>query len=155
MNLRRPGFFWKLALSYAVVVLVAAASIGWLVQRRMAHELHGELEQSLRQSCLLLEPLARRDLPPEPSSELSAELREIAQACGQRFTLIRPDGVVLADSDANPLHMDNHAERSEVRAALQGSFGSSDRQSATLGERLHYVALAVRKDGEVENVEVS
>jgi two-component system phosphate regulon sensor histidine kinase PhoR len=149
LNLRRPGFFWKLALSYAVVLLVAAASIGWLVQRRMALELHGELEQSLRRSCLLLEPLGRRDLPSGPSPELSSELREIGQACGQRFTLIRPDGVVLADSDSDPMQMDNHAERPEVLAALRDSFGSADRESATLGQKMRYVAYAVREDGEV------
>ena len=49
-----------------------------------------------------------------------------------RLTLIGPDGRVLCDTDADPLQMENHADRPEVAAALAGGAGSDRRVSATL-----------------------
>jgi two-component system phosphate regulon sensor histidine kinase PhoR len=57
-----------------------------------------------------------------------------------RVTIIARDGVVLADSEADPKTMENHAGRPEIAAALGGKVGSSTRLSHTVGIEFLYVA---------------
>jgi len=80
----------------------------------------------------------------------------LAQRLGRpgraRVTFIRPDGVVLGDSDverAGLERVENHHDRPEVLRALEGQPGSSARWSATVGRRLMYVATPIRRDGQV------
>ena len=58
-----------------------------------------------------------------------------------RLTLIAHDGTVLADSEADPATLDNHADRPEVAQALAGHEGRARRQSATLKQEEVYVAI--------------
>jgi two-component system phosphate regulon sensor histidine kinase PhoR len=58
-----------------------------------------------------------------------------------RVTIIRADGVVLGDSDHDPLSMDNHADREEIQQAKAGGTGMSIRRSETLGQSRMYVAV--------------
>jgi two-component system phosphate regulon sensor histidine kinase PhoR len=60
-----------------------------------------------------------------------------------RFTLIGPDGKVLADSRFPRETLPNHGNRPEVQAALAGNEGSARRSSEILGTELLYAALPV------------
>ena len=66
---------------------------------------------------------------------------ESFERSGFRFTLIRSDGVVLSDSHLEAEGMENHANRSEVRSALEGSVGLAVRTSASTGFEQRYVAI--------------
>lgn len=73
----------------------------------------------------------------------------IAQA---RITIVRQDGVVLGDSDLAPTEIrrvENHGNRPEVATALKGSPGDSTRYSSTVGHRMLYVAVPLRRQGQV------
>ena len=58
-----------------------------------------------------------------------------------RVTIIARDGIVLADSEADPKTMENHAGRPEVVTALSGKVGSSSRLSHTVGIEFLYLAI--------------
>src|SRR5207302_63036 len=58
-----------------------------------------------------------------------------------RTTIMARDGVVLADTEADPKTMENHAGRPEVAAALAGKTGSATRLSRTVGIEFLYVAV--------------
>lgn len=58
----------------------------------------------------------------------------------KRITLIGADGTVLEDTSANPADMDNHADREEVKDALEKGSGTSVRYSKTLTEKTVYYA---------------
>ena len=60
-------------------------------------------------------------------------VQTMGHATGLRFTVVARDGRVLADSTADPARMENHANRPEIAAALQGRPGVDMRKSATLG----------------------
>jgi two-component system phosphate regulon sensor histidine kinase PhoR len=60
-----------------------------------------------------------------------------------RFTLIGPDGEVLADSRFPRETLPNHGDRREVQAALAGNEGTARRSSESLGTELLYAALPV------------
>jgi two-component system phosphate regulon sensor histidine kinase PhoR len=67
--------------------------------------------------------------------------RAMAAAAGGRVTVIRADGKVLVDSEANAAEMENHRTRPEVVQAFDRGSGSDSRQSATIGVRFLYVAV--------------
>ena len=58
----------------------------------------------------------------------------------KRITLIGADGTVLEDTSANPAEMDNHADREEVKDALEKGSGTSVRYSKTLTDKTVYYA---------------
>lgn len=74
--------------------------------------------------------------------ELQAEVRRLGRALGVRLTVISASGRVLADSEADPATMENHADRPEVRQALLDGVGLAERSSATLHAGLRYLAIA-------------
>src|SRR5204863_2686721 len=77
---------------------------------------------------------------------LQAQIRALGSSSGARLTVIRIDGVVLADSEHDPATMENHAtpSRPEVLAAIRGHIGSSQRRSETLNRPFLYLALPTR-----------
>ena len=94
----------------------------------------------------LLAPLARERLADpggDPETAWRSWARQLAADSGIRITLIRRDGMVLADSSVEPdgiRGMENHLDRPEVRAALASGRGMNVRQSATTGNTYVYVA---------------
>lgn len=56
-------------------------------------------------------------------------------ALNNRITLVDKDGTVLYDSEADAATLDNHAEREEIRAAMEDGKGISIRYSKTLTEK--------------------
>ncbi len=64
-----------------------------------------------------------------------------------RVTLIGPKGAVLADSAREPGHMENHAQRPEIRDAYAGRVGFAIRHSSTINAELSYLAIPVRYRG--------
>jgi two-component system phosphate regulon sensor histidine kinase PhoR len=73
----------------------------------------------------------------------AARVRRMAQAAGGRITVVRGDGKVLVDSEADASGMENHRTRPEVVQAFRGGMGSDIRQSATIGVSFLYVAVPV------------
>jgi len=58
--------------------------------------------------------------------------RAMAQAAGAHY-VVRADGKVLVDSEANAAEMENHRTRPELMQAFRAKAGSSIRRSATIG----------------------
>ena len=57
-----------------------------------------------------------------------------------RITWIAADGTVLYDNRFDASQMENHKNREEVKQAMEGSAGTSFRQSTTVSERTMYYA---------------
>ena len=71
----------------------------------------------------------------------------------RRVTVIRADGLVVADSEADVKTMQNHADRTEIKEALQtGAPASSIRHSYTINRDLLYLALPLHKGNEISAV---
>ncbi len=66
----------------------------------------------------------------------------------RRITLIDTDGTVLYDNEADPLEMENHKNRTEVKEAFASGSGTSIRYSSTMTEETIYYALRL-DDGQV------
>ena len=65
-----------------------------------------------------------------------------------RVTLVHADGTVYYDNFADPNAMDNHADRPEIRQALESGSGSDIRNSSTVDQSAFYYAVRL-KNGDV------
>lgn len=135
----KSRIFVKLFLAALVVIAACTVSLDLLIGRTWENMLRREIETSLRQKTQMF---AARVADASPGS-LKQMTEQAAPAAGARITVIDSTGRVLADSEANPDAMENHATRPEFAAALQGRIGSATRLSKTIGVDLLYVAVPV------------
>lgn len=136
------------AVSVALLALATVAS--GLYAARLLERAHiAELRDALaREGKLIMTAdglgVNWTDFPTaEPSDRFGRLAAELKQVTGARITLIRSDGVVLGDSDADARSMDNHADRPEVVAARREGIGYAIRHSDTVDADMLYVAVAV------------
>jgi two-component system phosphate regulon sensor histidine kinase PhoR len=101
--------FIRLLAGAFCLLLVALVSVDYLAVRAAGsayvHILTQQLREKCRMTALSVEP--GLSLPP-------ARLEALARAAGARLTLVRSDGLVMGDSDANPDRMENHRTRPEL-----------------------------------------
>ena len=80
----------------------------------------------------------------ESTEDLQSMAESIASVSPPlRVTFLMEQGLVLADSEADALAMENHASRPEVQAALQGGIGESLRFSDTQAMLTLYAAMRI------------
>jgi two-component system phosphate regulon sensor histidine kinase PhoR len=140
----RGGFFWRLFGAFGLLLAVALALLGWLIQRRVEAHLLGEIRRNLQVEAQLVQDLcASRPLSTLEQAALLARLTKVTSA---RITLISTDGTVLADSAEDASRMDNHLQRPEVQQALGAGTGSATRFSDTLHQNMLYMALRTERE---------
>ncbi|MBM7614573.1 two-component system histidine kinase PnpS [Alkaliphilus hydrothermalis] len=129
--------------AFFIILLLGIFLTGFLNLSLIRSSHLRELENRLVTNGLLIEQFLR-----EHDGEITEkELRRIAEEYGKRInariTLIDDRGAVLADTRAKEEEMENHAEREEVKAALEGNTGKAIRESVTVNEEMFYVAIPV------------
>ncbi|HEX6924237.1 MAG TPA: ATP-binding protein [Longimicrobiaceae bacterium] len=136
MNLRADQ---RLFLSYLVLILGLVGALLLGIDRLLNRELLDLVEQDLVRELDLAAELYR-DAGPTGADSVADR---VAVLTGRRATIIAADGTVIGESRADGAalaEMDNHANRPEVRDALQTGRGRIIRRSPTVGERMLYVA---------------
>ncbi len=141
----------KLTLTLVGFVAVSLLAAGVYLGRALDQFAVASLQTRLATAGRLLHDEARGLLVRGAGADaMGAFARRAARPTESRVTVIAPDGVVLGDSEVAPAdlgRLDNHRDRSEVRAALQGQVGLDLRTSVSVHAPLMYVALPVR-DGD-------
>jgi two-component system phosphate regulon sensor histidine kinase PhoR len=131
--------FFKLLAVFLIVIAATAAILDVMIGGAWEASLRAEIERNLTQKTLLFAHRVETDRT-HTLPEIAAQE---ALAAGARATIIDASGKVLADSEANPVDMDNHAQRKEFVAALAGNTGESERRSATVDIPFLFVAAPV------------
>jgi two-component system phosphate regulon sensor histidine kinase PhoR len=135
----RNRIFFKLMAAFLVVILAAAVTFDVMIGGAWQASLRTEIERNLTQKTQLLGHRVETDR----THSLADIAAQEGQSAGARVTIIDPTGKVLADSEANPVSMENHATRPEFVAALAGKIGVNERRSATIGIPFLYIAVPV------------
>src|SRR5262245_23866178 len=138
----------RLLVSHAVLVVVVLAVVTAALgveQARWIRESHAlQLERRAVETERQLRGGAIDASDPERAAQTLSDL------LGVRVTLIDSSGTVHGDSEVpreRLAEVENHAGRSEVRAALGGRIGHASRTSATVGKPYAYVAVPARLPG--------
>jgi len=137
----RRRLIWLIYPSYIAILVGSLALVGLFAARalRQAYIGQAEADLSVRSRLLFETALPLLSSPPE----LDRLCKRLGRETDTRFTLIAPDGRALADSEADPATMENHAGRPEVAAALASGKGLDLRHSHTTGRDMLYVAVAL------------
>ena len=143
LNTRLFSTFLVLTLlALGAALLYAEHAIRVFHSEQTAVELEAELQ--------LFQDIVRGQLT---STNLQALVEDYGRRTGSRFTLIAPDGRVLADSQERPERMENHGTRPEVVLARQDQLPArATRFSATRLEIFIYSAIPLREQGQLRAI---
>ena len=150
--MRRRRLLYQLYPSYLLITLGALAALLWYGAGVLETFQRTQKQTALEARAHLAEPDVAGPLSAGDADAVEALCRRLKERAGARFTVIRPDGRVLGDSDEDPALMENHADRPEVIAALDGRTGVSVRHSFTLQQDMMYVAVPAHADGSIVGV---
>ena len=141
---------WRITLPFVLLIIIIMGALGaYLVNSTRNHQLD-TLRTQLGNEARIT---AEASLPGFLSQDKEQTIDDITSKLGEqidtRVTIIALDGTVLGDSEEDPATMENHANRPEIRDALNNSIGESTRYSTTLEQRMMYVAVTISHQGEV------
>ena len=135
----RTRIFAKLFAASLVLIAACMLTMNVLIQRAWEAMLRSEIESSLREKTLLF----AQQVAAAPRDSLQQITKQAGTAANERATVIDSSGKVLADSEADPATMGNHATRPEFAQALQGQVGTATRSSRTVGVDFLYEAAPI------------
>lgn len=143
---------WFGVLALLVALLLISINIG--IDAVLTPYLTEKVKLDLQRDLPFVEKVFAERLSREPINydEINSVSHELAQKTGLRLTVIRPDGVVIAESDkpqSEVRNMENHLLRPEVQAALSSGMGSAVRHSDTLKLDFIYIAGLIKQNGDV------
>jgi two-component system phosphate regulon sensor histidine kinase PhoR len=131
--------FFKLFVFFLLVIAAGTVTLDFTVRGAWERSLYSTIERNLSEKVLLFANRVK-SAPPDQYIKIA---REASDAANARATIIDLQGHVLADSEANPVEMENHATRPEFIAALHGTVGENSRTSHTVGIDFLYVAAPI------------
>ncbi|HLF69612.1 MAG TPA: ATP-binding protein [Actinomycetota bacterium] len=134
------SLFRTLLYSHLIVGSIALAILGIALDRVLERKALDSLVSRLTSEARSVQTIHDEI----PAADLQTRVASLGRASSSRITIVRHDGSVLADSEHDPATMANHATRPEIRQALQGREGVSQRESPTLGVPFLYVATPER-----------
>jgi len=133
---------FKLLLMFVVVIAAVTLAFDIAVRRSWERSLRDQIQLALTEKTRMFAQRVASDR----QHPLEQIVYEEARAANARATVIDRSGKVLAESEANPHTMENHATRPEFVEALQyRRIGSAVRSSRTIGVSFLYVAAPIEQ----------
>lgn len=148
----KRSIFLKLLAGFVAVILLGSLPVAvssFTSMRRSAERSTAGYLEGLARS---LQGDVEARLEAGDEAALDAWIKAIGRSAGARLTVVDPSGRVLADSEKDPVGMEDHRYRQEVAEALQGKVGQSLRFSYTVEARMLYVGLPLEKGDRVRAV---
>lgn len=125
----RRSFFWKLYVSYAVLVIVSAVVIGALVLENLRQNALRETESGLFNTARLVAAMEAANPAHLWSDQVGRQVAEVAADTGLHLALMFANGRMAADSLPNGIRLtpEQVLAQPELRGARGQRFGSSIR----------------------------
>ena len=148
----KKTIFIKIFTGYVLIIALMTGGVSVMAYRIIKNHhietLTGQLEKlAIVTGHSIQELYARRE-----QASLDRMIKKLGPEIGTRITVIDQNGTVLADSEGDPLGMENHSSRQEVTQALGGQIGVSQRYSTTLKNAMLYVAVPLTQAGSVDGI---
>ena len=136
-----------------MLVLVSISILGFYTVHHSRNSQVDQLRSHLvKEAKLVADASSPGFLDPGSYDGLDTLAKAIGKEIDARITIISQDGIVLGDSEENPLTMENHSTRPEVVDALASGVGESTRYSTTTRQTMMYVAVPIASQGTVLGV---
>lgn len=134
------SFFRRLFLPYLLVICTATAAVGLFAAARLRESFEARTTVALRAESRMVGRLIAGPLRDGDVERVREEVKALHGEIETRITVVDDKGVVVADNEADPAQMENHADRAEIALARANEEGASVRPSATLHQDLFYFA---------------
>jgi two-component system phosphate regulon sensor histidine kinase PhoR len=145
----KKRLLWQLYPSFLLIIVISVVGVLWYASQSL-HKFHlNHAADDLKSRAQLIEIQISDNVAGLKFKEIDDLCKQIGAAGSTRITVILPHGEVIADSDEIPGRMKNHASRPEFQDALRQDLGSSIRFSETLGKKMMYLAIPLKRDGKV------
>lgn len=145
----RKKIFWQIFPTFFAVIVLSIITVLFFATKEIERQNLLQTQNDLESMAILV---AERVSLSEVE-EIDLYCDELGSKTGCRITIVSFSGKVLGDSDKTPSSMDNHIDRKEIQAALEGETGVNIRFSDTLKRKMLYVAVpVVGDDGQINSV---
>ncbi len=144
----------KLILNYLILVILVFSFTTVIILHKLSADSKIQLENSLvTRAQLISEFIPGETIKQKNIALIQPLIIKTKQNTDARITVIAKDGIVLGDSESDPVAMENHRARPEVIDALSGKPGFSSRYSYTLSKTMLYAAIPAKTGtGEIMGV---
>jgi two-component system phosphate regulon sensor histidine kinase PhoR len=143
----RTRIFWKFFAGFLAMSLFLALTFYFLTVGQVRSFYMKTCEEHLQKLGTLLRTELTAIWPGSGPEALERFIQAKGRQAQTRITVIDRQGKVLADSQKDPLLMQNHSDRPEFAAALSGQPRSALRFSFTLRESMLYFAMPLQVGG--------
>lgn len=144
--------FLRLFIPYFFISLTGLLILLLIVRFAFQNFYYNEITNSLTQKAKIIESSLVESLGMNNIPALKELVTDWSKKSESRITVIKADGNVVADSSYDATMMENHLEREEIRIAMSGEVGTSLRNSSTLTDKYLYIALPLKRNGEILGV---
>jgi two-component system phosphate regulon sensor histidine kinase PhoR len=148
----KKKILWQLFPSFLLITFTALLVVGGYTLNSLRDFYYNKTAEDLKVRTWLLEHQIAKKISPSNSHFLNTLTRELRTKTNMRITIISISGKVLGDSHEDPARMDNHADRPEIKTAMQGETGMALRFSNTLKDQRMYLAIPIIRDGALSGV---
>ena len=142
----------KLFFTYIIIIIICVTFTGILAIISLRNFYINHLSSNLKSNATLVANILGDDLSTNNLSQIKLKTKDLGKELETRITIIDINGIVLGDSEKDPALMENHADRPEIKEALQGKIGNSIRYSSTLEIDMLYIAIPIIKNGQILGV---
>ncbi len=126
MTLMPPRrLLWQLYPTYLLITLASLLAVGLFAAFTLHEFIREQTKASLEASAHALEDSIVTRLSVEDYRQIDALCKELGTTSRLRITVLLPSGKVVGDSLEEPAAMDNHADRKEIREALEQGLGEA------------------------------
>jgi two-component system phosphate regulon sensor histidine kinase PhoR len=147
--MKKIRLFWQLYPSYLAIAVISLAGMFFYASYRITDFYYFRSEKNLEANAQITSNAFFRNGIIKDRADIDSICKSLHNDLEIRFTVISATGDVLGDSIENPAKMENHSDRPEVSAALNGKTGYSVRHSSTLDENIIYAAVPLRDRNKV------
>ncbi|KMQ49787.1 Phosphate regulon sensor protein PhoR (SphS) [Chitinispirillum alkaliphilum] len=144
----RP-IFWQLFPSYCLLTVGSLLVIILYLSSVVENFYFKQTATNSAERISLVQDRFTRKILAREYSELDDLTKKLGRVANMRFTVILPDGRVIADTDEMPRLMDNHLNRPEVQSAFDKSMGISNRYSHTVDKNMQYSAKVIKDEQDI------
>ena len=148
----RQKLFWKVYPYYFIIIVISLILTALYASHEMRTLYYSELTRTLDNRAELIKQQLKNSIAIRDRQFIDQQCKLLGQISGTRITIIDTLGVVLGDSDNDPIKMENHKNRLEISKASAGSTGVETRYSNTLQKTLMYVAIPVYENDQIIGV---
>ena len=135
--------FWRPLVLFVLLIVISGFIAHSMMSMLQRQQLIDQLDLRLRSIAVAIRPQVNEHLSENQEVAIDSFVEDISEQTKARITIIKLDGLVLADSHQDPTKMERHNQRMEIVAAIRSGEGNSERHSSTLDMDMRYFAIRI------------